>query len=44
MHARPHFVRCLRANSDETPLLFDRATVARQVRGADDGAALELYG
>ncbi|CAH2091548.1 unnamed protein product [Euphydryas editha] len=32
VHARPHFVRCLRANSTETPMLFDRVTVARQVR------------
>ncbi|XP_022128945.2 unconventional myosin-IXAa isoform X1 [Pieris rapae] len=32
VHARPHFVRCLRANATETPVLFDRATVASQVR------------
>ncbi|XP_047026537.1 unconventional myosin-IXb isoform X1 [Helicoverpa zea] len=32
VHARPHFVRCLRANSTETPMLFERPTVARQVR------------
>ncbi|XP_037301491.1 LOW QUALITY PROTEIN: unconventional myosin-IXb, partial [Manduca sexta] len=32
VHARPHFVRCLRANATETPMLFERATVARQVR------------
>lgn len=32
VHARPHFVRCLRANSTETPMLFDRVTVARQVQ------------
>ena len=31
VHARPHFVRCLRANATETPMLFERATVARQV-------------
>lgn len=31
MHARPHFVRCLRANATETPMLFERATVAKQV-------------
>ncbi|XP_050680896.1 unconventional myosin-Va [Leptidea sinapis] len=31
VHARPHFVRCLRANSTETPMLFDRKTVAAQV-------------
>ncbi|VVC87706.1 unnamed protein product, partial [Leptidea sinapis] len=30
VHARPHFVRCLRANSTETPMLFDRKTVAAQ--------------
>lgn len=33
VHARPHFVRCLRANSQETPMLFERAAVAKQVRG-----------
>ncbi|CAG9560854.1 unnamed protein product [Danaus chrysippus] len=32
VHARPHFVRCLRANATETPMHFERATVARQVR------------
>ncbi|KAJ0178564.1 hypothetical protein K1T71_006387 [Dendrolimus kikuchii] len=32
VHARPHFVRCLRANATETPMLFERATVAKQVR------------
>ncbi|XP_060802579.1 unconventional myosin-IXAa [Amyelois transitella] len=32
VHARPHFVRCLRANATETPMLFERTTVAKQVR------------
>ncbi|XP_049874409.1 unconventional myosin-IXb [Pectinophora gossypiella] len=32
VHARPHFVRCLRANNTETPMLFERATIAKQVR------------
>lgn len=32
VHARPHFVRCLRSNSSETPGRFDRATVMRQIR------------
>ncbi|KPJ07418.1 Myosin-VIIa [Papilio machaon] len=32
VHARPHFVRCLRANAAETPMLFERAVVANQVR------------
>lgn len=31
VHARPHFVRCLRANATETPMLFERPTVAKQV-------------
>lgn len=31
VHARPHFVRCLRANATETPMLFERTTVAKQV-------------
>jgi myosin heavy subunit len=32
VHARPHFVRCLRSNASETPGRFDRATVMRQIR------------
>lgn len=32
VHARPHFVRCIRSNSQETPNRFDRATVMRQIR------------
>ncbi|XP_046994484.1 myosin-I heavy chain [Schistocerca americana] len=32
VHARPHFVRCLRSNSSETPGRFDRGTVMRQIR------------
>ncbi|CAG9087278.1 unnamed protein product [Plutella xylostella] len=32
VHARPHFVRCLRANATEAPMVFERQTVAKQVR------------
>ncbi|XP_075226131.1 unconventional myosin-IXb-like dachs [Lycorma delicatula] len=32
VHARPHFVRCIRANSTETPGRFDKATVMKQIR------------
>lgn len=32
VHARPHFVRCLRSNSSETSNKFDRAIVVRQIR------------
>ncbi|GLH14979.1 Myosin-VIIa [Gryllus bimaculatus] len=32
VHARPHFVRCLRSNSVEVPGRFDRGTVMRQIR------------
>lgn len=32
VHARPHFVRCIRSNSQETPNRFDRGTVVRQIR------------
>ncbi|RZF39453.1 hypothetical protein LSTR_LSTR000974 [Laodelphax striatellus] len=32
VHARPHFVRCLRANSTETPGRFDKATIMKQIR------------
>lgn len=32
VHARPHFVRCIRSNSSETPNRFDRAIVVRQIR------------
>ncbi|XP_018336090.1 unconventional myosin-IXb isoform X2 [Agrilus planipennis] len=32
VHARPHFVRCIRSNSMETPNRFDRGTVMRQIR------------
>lgn len=34
VHARPHFVRCLRANLAEQPMLFERPAVAKQVRPA----------
>lgn len=51
VHARPHFVRCLRANLAEQPMLFERPAVAKQVRPAccrtvrpgSDGAALVFY-
>lgn len=32
VHARPHFVRCIKANATETPDKFDRAVVMRQIR------------
>ncbi|XP_054287258.1 unconventional myosin-IXb-like [Macrosteles quadrilineatus] len=32
VHARPHFVRCLRANANEVPCRFDKPTVMRQIR------------
>lgn len=32
VHARPHFVRCIKSNSTETPNRFDRAIVVRQIR------------
>lgn len=32
VHARPHFVRCIRSNSQEIPNRFDRGTVVRQIR------------
>lgn len=32
VHARPHFVRCIRSNSTETSNRFDRAIVVRQIR------------
>ncbi|XP_050421871.1 unconventional myosin-IXAa isoform X2 [Adelges cooleyi] len=32
VHARPHFVRCIKANSSECPDKFDRAVVMRQIR------------
>lgn len=32
VHARPHFVRCIRSNSQETPNRFERAVVVRQIR------------
>lgn len=40
VHARPHFVRCLRANATETPMLFERPTVAKQVGGSTPSAIL----
>ncbi|XP_030561790.1 unconventional myosin-X isoform X1 [Drosophila novamexicana] len=32
VHARPHFVRCIRSNTYEQPSRFDRVTVVRQIR------------
>lgn len=32
VHAKPHFIRCVRANNSETPGHFDRSVVSRQVR------------
>ncbi|CAD7080160.1 unnamed protein product [Hermetia illucens] len=32
VHARPHFVRCIRSNASESPGRFDRATVVKQIR------------
>uniref|UniRef100_A0A8D8VKQ4 Myosin-I heavy chain n=1 Tax=Cacopsylla melanoneura TaxID=428564 RepID=A0A8D8VKQ4_9HEMI len=32
VHARPHFVRCVKANSGELASKFDRGTVMRQIR------------
>lgn len=32
VHARPHFVRCIRSNSTENPGTYDRGTVVRQIR------------
>ncbi|XP_039312629.1 unconventional myosin-IXa isoform X1 [Solenopsis invicta] len=32
VHARPHFVRCIRSNSTETPMHLDRGVAMRQIR------------
>ncbi|XP_059474845.1 unconventional myosin-IXa isoform X2 [Neocloeon triangulifer] len=32
VHAKPHFVRCVRSNSTEAQTQFERATVMRQIR------------
>lgn len=32
VHARPHFVRCIRANATEAPMVFERTTVIKQIR------------
>lgn len=32
VHARPHFVRCIRSNASEQAGRFERATVVRQIR------------
>ncbi|KAI4484047.1 hypothetical protein M0804_007503 [Polistes exclamans] len=32
VHARPHFVRCIRSNGTETPMHLDRGVAMRQIR------------
>ncbi|XP_043288303.1 unconventional myosin-IXb isoform X2 [Venturia canescens] len=32
VHARPHFVRCIRSNATETPMHLDRGVAMRQIR------------
>lgn len=32
VHAKPHFVRCVRGNNTEQPGQFDRPIVTRQIR------------
>ncbi|XP_023247799.1 unconventional myosin-IXb-like [Copidosoma floridanum] len=32
VHARPHFVRCVRSNASETPMQFNRNVAMRQIR------------
>ncbi|XP_012278608.1 unconventional myosin-IXb [Orussus abietinus] len=32
VHARPHFVRCIRSNASETPMHLDRGVAMRQIR------------
>lgn len=32
VHARPHFVRCIRSNMAEIPKKFDRQTIVKQIR------------
>lgn len=32
VHARPHFVRCIKSNATETPMRFDKGAVIRQIR------------
>lgn len=32
VHARPHFVRCIRSNATETPGSFERQTIVKQIR------------
>lgn len=32
VHARPHFVRCIRSNASETPGTFERQTIVKQIR------------
>lgn len=32
VHAKPHFVRCIKANSAEAYHVFDRGTVMKQIR------------
>lgn len=32
VHARPHFVRCIRSNGSEVPGTFERQTIVKQIR------------
>ncbi|CAL8122354.1 unnamed protein product [Orchesella dallaii] len=32
VHAKPHFIRCIKINNNEQPDLFDRHTVSKQLR------------
>lgn len=32
VHAKPHFIRCIRGNAIEKPGFFDRTTVIKQIR------------
>lgn len=32
VHAKPHFVRCIKANNTEMSLIFDRGAVMKQIR------------
>ncbi|KFM58640.1 Unconventional myosin-VIIb, partial [Stegodyphus mimosarum] len=32
VHAKPHFIRCIKANNNEQPSHFDRGAVVQQIR------------
>ena len=40
VHAKPHFIRCISTNATETPAVFDRATVIKQIRALQVGGEL----